>query len=48
MFESNFLVDKISCSYGVLWNSFKLLTQNYSMDEKLKLFHDTATTVYKL
>ena len=48
MFESTFPVDKISCSCGILWNSFNLLTQNYSMDEKLKFFHDTATTVYKL
>ena len=27
MFESNFPEDKLSCSYRVLWNSFKLLTR---------------------
>lgn len=48
MFESNFPVDKISCSYNVLWNSFKRLATNYSADEKAKLFHDTATRVYRL
>ena len=48
MFESNFPVDKLSCSYGVLWNAFKRLTADYSADEKAALFHDTAARVYRL
>ena len=48
MFESNFPVDMVSCSYNILWNSFKRLTAEYSMAEKAKLFHDTATRVYRL
>ena len=48
MFESNFPVEKVSCSYGVLWNSFKRLTANCSADERAKLFHDTAARVYRL
>jgi predicted TIM-barrel fold metal-dependent hydrolase len=48
MFESNFPVDKASCSYTVLWNSFKRLTSKYSAAEKAKLFHDTAARVYRL
>jgi predicted TIM-barrel fold metal-dependent hydrolase len=48
MFESNFPVDKASCSYTVLWNSFKRLTSGYSATEKAKLFHDTAARVYRL
>jgi len=48
MFESNFPVDKLSCSYTVLWNSFKLLTKDYSAAERAALFHDTATRVYRL
>jgi predicted TIM-barrel fold metal-dependent hydrolase len=48
MFESNFPVDAVSCSYTVLWNSFKHLTAGYSAAEKAKLFHDTATRVYRL
>ena len=48
MFESNFPVDMITCSYNVLWNSFKRLTANYSADEKAALYHDTATRVYRL
>jgi predicted TIM-barrel fold metal-dependent hydrolase len=48
MFESNFPVDKESCSYTVLWNAFKRLTTGYSADEKARLFHDTAARVYRL
>lgn len=48
MFESNFPVDKISCSYGVLWNSFKRMTKDFSAVERAALFHDTATRVYRL
>ena len=48
MFESNFPVDKASCSYTVLWNSFKRLVAKYPAAEKAKLFHDTAARVYRL
>jgi hypothetical protein len=40
--------DKASCSYTVLWNSFKRLTSGFSTAEKTKLFHDTAARVYRL
>ena len=48
MFESNFPVDKASCSYTVLWNAFKRVSQGYSESEKADLFHDTAAKVYRL
>ena len=48
MFESNFPVDKESYSYGVLWNSFKRMTQGFSTTERAALFHDTAVRVYRL
>ena len=48
MFESNFPVEKVSCGYGVLWNSFKRLTAGYSAGERARLFHDTAAQVYRL
>ena len=48
MFESNFPVDAVSCSYTVLWNSFKRLTAKYSAAEKAGLYHDTAARVYRL
>ena len=48
MFESNFPVDRQSCSYGVLWNSFKKIAAGFSPSEKAALFHDTATRVYRV
>lgn len=48
MFESNFPVDKRSCSYHVLWNAFKKLVADASEPEKQRLFHDTAAEVYRL
>jgi L-fuconolactonase len=48
MFESNFPVDRLSCSYTALWNQFKKLTQAFSPDERTAMFHDTAMRVYRL
>lgn len=48
MFESNFPVDKVSCSYTVVWNAFKRLVADFSADEKAALFHDTAARIYRL
>ncbi len=48
MFESNFPVDKMSCSYVVLWNAFKKIAAGMNATEKAALFHDTATRVYRL
>lgn len=48
MFESNFPVDKLSCSYTVLWNSFKLLAKGFSPAEKAALFRGTAEKVYRI
>ncbi|MDG1206283.1 MAG: amidohydrolase family protein [Pseudomonadales bacterium] len=48
MFESNFPVDKDSCSYQVLWNAFKKMSQTCTPNERAALFHDTATRFYRL
>ena len=48
MFESNFPVEKRTCSYVVLWNSFKRMTASYSDSEKSKLFAGTAADFYQL
>jgi L-fuconolactonase len=48
MFESNFPVDKQSCSYAVLWNAFKKMVADASESEKQRLFHDTAREAYRL
>ncbi|MBT6274386.1 MAG: amidohydrolase family protein [Chromatiales bacterium] len=48
MFESNFPVDRASCSFTVLWNAFKRMTRDYSAGDRAQLFHDTAVSVYRL
>ncbi len=48
MFESNYPVDKASCSYTVLWNAFKRIVADFTPTEKAALFHDTAARVYRL
>ena len=48
MFESNFPVDKESCSYQVLWNAFKRIAAGYSAAEKAALFAGTASRFYRL
>jgi L-fuconolactonase len=48
MFESNFPVDKGTCGYGVVWNAFKRITQQYTSTEKARLFSGTASEIYKL
>ena len=48
MFESNFPVDKRTCSYNVLWNTFKRIASGCSPAEKAALFHDTAARVYRI
>lgn len=48
MFESNFPVDVLTCSYATLWNSFKLLAEPYSATEKHDLFFGTAARFYQL
>ena len=48
MFESNFPVDRASCSYTVLWNQFKKLSAGFSFDERAAMFHDTAQRVYRM
>ena len=48
MFESNFPVDKGTCSYAVVWNAFKRLAAGASGQEKAWLFADTAVKAYGL
>lgn len=48
MFESNFPVDKLSCSYTNIWNAFKRVADGFSSTDQAALFHNTAAKVYKL
>lgn len=46
--ESNFPMDKVSCSYTVLFNALKKIVKDYSKEDKQKLFELNALRVYKL
>lgn len=48
MFESNYPVDKQSCSYRALWNAFRRITTDRSKAEKEALFSQTAARAYRL
>jgi predicted TIM-barrel fold metal-dependent hydrolase len=48
MFESNFPVDKISCSYITVWNALKKLSARYSPAERTSMFSGTARRVYRM
>ncbi len=48
MFESNFPVDRVSCSYAAAWNAFKRIAAGSSADEKAALFSRTAARIYAL
>jgi predicted TIM-barrel fold metal-dependent hydrolase len=46
MLESNFPVDRLSLSYGVLWNAYKKMTADFSASERADLFYGTAARTY--
>ena len=48
MFESNFPVDKGTCSYPVLWNALKRISAGASAAERADLFAGTAARFYRL
>ncbi len=48
MLESNFPMDRASCSYAVLWNAFKRVTVRYTPSERALLLRETAMKFYRL
>ena len=48
MFESNFPVDKVGCSYNCLFNAYKRCVSDYSLQDQRALFHDNAVRIYNL
>jgi len=50
MFESNFPLDKVSCSYNNLWNAFKRIVKSNDLNqtETDMVFWKTAAYVYKM
>ncbi|MGO1075807.1 amidohydrolase family protein [Inquilinus sp. CA228] len=48
LFESNFPVDKQSCSYNALANAFKRLTRGFSEAERSAFFSRNAARTYRI
>ena len=48
MFESNFPMDWMTCSYGNWLNAFKRIVLSYSRAEKLDLLFNNANRIYRL
>jgi predicted TIM-barrel fold metal-dependent hydrolase len=48
MFASNFPVDKLYSSFGMLYRAFKNIVADFQPAEKRKLFHDNAAAAYRL
>jgi predicted TIM-barrel fold metal-dependent hydrolase len=48
MFESNFPLDKTTCSYRTLWNAFKRLSRRYAPEARRALLSQTAADTYRL
>ena len=48
MFESNFPPDKVSFSYNVMYNAFKIICRSYSASDRAAMLHDTAVRVYRI
>jgi L-aminopeptidase/D-esterase-like protein len=47
MFESNFPVDRLSCSYTVLWNQFKKLAKGFSPRTRQVLPTDAVSPLFQ-
>jgi L-fuconolactonase len=48
MMESDFPPDGRSCTFSALWNAMKYVVRDYTQEEKVALFHDTAARVYRV
>lgn len=48
MFESNYPVDRWGASYPVLWNAFKRITAECSVEEKTALYAGNAASFYDI
>ena len=48
MFASNFPVNKLFSSYDAIFDAFKAITADFSIDDRWKLFHDNANRFHRL
>jgi predicted TIM-barrel fold metal-dependent hydrolase len=48
MFGSNFPVDKLHKTYDDVWRAYAAIARQYSDDEQVRLFRETAAEFYRL
>ena len=48
MFASNFPVASLRITFDDLYRAYKTMVADFSLDEKIMLFRDTAARVYRL
>lgn len=48
LMESNFPMDRITCSYTMYWNAMKKIVKGYSKEDKAKLFETNALRTYNV
>jgi predicted TIM-barrel fold metal-dependent hydrolase len=48
MFGSNFPVDSVCGDIGTIFDGYKAITADFSLDERKKMFHDNAIRYYRI
>jgi predicted TIM-barrel fold metal-dependent hydrolase len=48
MFGSNFPVDSLCASFDEIYDGFDAITADFSIDDRLRLFHDNAVRIYAI
>ena len=48
MFASNFPVDSICGDFDTIFSGYRAITDGFSDDERVKLFHDNAIRIYRI
>lgn len=48
MFESNYPVEKVACSYPTLWQAYEQIVIDRTHEERKALFFDTACRTYRI
>lgn len=48
MFGSNFPVDSLCASFDEVYDGFDAITAEFSIDDRLRLFHDNAVRIYAI
>ena len=48
MFASNFPVDSLKSDFDTLFNAFKEIVADFSLEDRKKVFHDNAERIYRI